>query len=258
MNSIGHRGPLSSGHRPFCAISDAAAVTIWQVRSSRLHSLKERITAASYRQYVSNYCCEVRLLTLFHSTDGVRPKSHHSFSLQGARLARRHSCTSRGTIRRYYLQRAELLAVVPVCSVRTRRPAWRGVIRHATNNFLDIRSLALLDEQPFYSDDLIAEALGISHSTILSHLRESFGMRIFACLGSGTSQWPFRDRFGWKFAESYCSFSRLTKNINSNNLWERTRVGSLWTFITLRNGACPEMMCLKRWSNKLRPRNSCW
>jgi hypothetical protein len=41
-------------------------------------------------------------------------------------------------------------------------------------DFLAIRILALLDEQPFYSAYSIAEALGISSSTILSYLRESF------------------------------------------------------------------------------------
>jgi hypothetical protein len=46
-------------------------------------------------------------------------------------------------------------------------------------NFLDIRILVLLDEQPFYSAYLIAEALSASHSTVLSHLRESLGMKIF-------------------------------------------------------------------------------
>jgi hypothetical protein len=37
--------------------------------------------------------------------------------------------------------------------------------------------LALLAEQPLYSAYSIAEAPGVSHSTILSHLRESLGMK---------------------------------------------------------------------------------
>jgi high-affinity K+ transport system ATPase subunit B len=41
-------GSISSGHRPFRAIPDAAAVTVSQLRSSLLHSLKERIAAASH------------------------------------------------------------------------------------------------------------------------------------------------------------------------------------------------------------------
>jgi hypothetical protein len=45
---------------------------------------------------------------------------------------------------------------------------------------LDIRILALLDEQPFRSAYSITEALCVSHSTILSHLRESLGMKIFS------------------------------------------------------------------------------
>jgi hypothetical protein len=50
------------------------------------------------------------------------PESHHSVSLQGARLVRRHSRTSRGTVRRRLLQRAGSPAVMPVCSARTGRP----------------------------------------------------------------------------------------------------------------------------------------
>jgi DNA-binding transcriptional ArsR family regulator len=46
-------------------------------------------------------------------------------------------------------------------------------------DFLDIRILALLDERLFHSADSIAEALGVSHSTILSHLPESLCMENF-------------------------------------------------------------------------------
>jgi AraC-like DNA-binding protein len=46
-------------------------------------------------------------------------------------------------------------------------------------NFLDIRILVLLTEQPVQSVYSIAEALGVSHSTILSRLRETFGMKFF-------------------------------------------------------------------------------
>jgi hypothetical protein len=43
----------------------------------------------------------------------------------------------------------------------------------------DIRILALLDKQRFYAASSISEALCVSHSTILSHLRESLGIEIF-------------------------------------------------------------------------------
>jgi AraC-like DNA-binding protein len=39
--------------------------------------------------------------------------------------------------------------------------------------------MALLDEESFYSLYSIAEALGVSHSTVLGHLRDSLGMNIF-------------------------------------------------------------------------------
>jgi hypothetical protein len=44
-------------------------------------------------------------------------------------------------------------------------------------DFLDIRIMALLDEQPCHSADLIVQALVVSHSTVLCHLRESLGMK---------------------------------------------------------------------------------
>jgi hypothetical protein len=46
-------------------------------------------------------------------------------------------------------------------------------------DFLDIQILVLLDGQPFHSAYSIAEALGVSHSTILGHLWESLGMKTF-------------------------------------------------------------------------------
>jgi DNA-binding transcriptional ArsR family regulator len=46
-------------------------------------------------------------------------------------------------------------------------------------DFLGIRILVSLDKHPFHSVYAIAEALGVSHSTILSHLLESLGMKIF-------------------------------------------------------------------------------
>jgi DNA-binding transcriptional ArsR family regulator len=54
-------------------------------------------------------------------------------------------------------------------------------------NFFDIRILALLEEQPLHSAYSVAEALGVSHSTLLSHLRESLGMKIFIYIGSRAS-----------------------------------------------------------------------
>jgi biotin operon repressor len=39
--------------------------------------------------------------------------------------------------------------------------------------------MALLGEQSFHSAYSIAEAMGVSRSTILSHLRASLGMKIF-------------------------------------------------------------------------------
>jgi hypothetical protein len=46
-------------------------------------------------------------------------------------------------------------------------------------DFLDIGILALLDKRPFHSAYSIAEAPCVSHSTLLSHLRESRAMKNF-------------------------------------------------------------------------------
>jgi hypothetical protein len=78
-------------------------------------------------------------------------------------------------------------------------------------DFLKIRNLALLDEQPFHSTYSIAEALSVSHSTILSHLRESLGMKIFLLRWIPREERQVCNRFGWKLAESYCPFSKLTR-----------------------------------------------
>jgi DNA-binding transcriptional ArsR family regulator len=50
-------------------------------------------------------------------------------------------------------------------------------------DLLGIRILALLDEQPFRSAYSIAEALGVSHLTILNHLRESPDITVFHLRG---------------------------------------------------------------------------
>jgi DNA-binding transcriptional ArsR family regulator len=55
-------------------------------------------------------------------------------------------------------------------------------------DFLDIRILVLLNQQPFHSAYSIAEALGVSHSTVLSHLRESLGLKNFHLRWIHTSQ----------------------------------------------------------------------
>jgi hypothetical protein len=75
---------------------------------------------------------------------------------------------------------------------------------------------------------------------------------------SRTSWQPVCDGSGWKYAESYYPSSRLTRTINYKDLWLGPRVGSLWNVTILWNGAYREMMSLKKWSNKSRPKNSCW
>jgi hypothetical protein len=65
---------------------------------------------------------------------------------------------------------------------------------------------------------LDCSALDVSHSTILSRLRESLGLKIFIYFGPRTSQRPVCNRFGWKHAESYCPFSRLTRRIQLKGL----------------------------------------
>jgi hypothetical protein len=58
---------------------------------------------------------------------------------------------------------------------------WHDEVRSSRPpiGFLDIRILALLDQQPFHPVDSIAEAASVSHSIILSHLRKSLRMTFF-------------------------------------------------------------------------------
>jgi hypothetical protein len=44
-------------------------------------------------------------------------------------------------------------------------------------DFLDIRIMALLNEQPCHSAYSIVQALVVSHSIVLCHLRESLGLK---------------------------------------------------------------------------------
>jgi hypothetical protein len=46
-------------------------------------------------------------------------------------------------------------------------------------DFLDIRILACLEKQPFRSACSIAEILNVSHTTILIHLHNALGMKLF-------------------------------------------------------------------------------
>jgi hypothetical protein len=46
-------------------------------------------------------------------------------------------------------------------------------------DFLDIQIRSSLEKQPFHSAYSLAEILDISHTTILNHLRESPGMKLF-------------------------------------------------------------------------------
>jgi hypothetical protein len=78
-------------------------------------------------------------------------------------------------------------------------------------DFLVIRILALLDEKPFHSAYSVAEALSVSHSTILSRLWESLGMTNFPLRWILYELTTSCDKFGWKLAESYCPFSNLTR-----------------------------------------------
>jgi hypothetical protein len=63
--------------------------------------------------------------------------------------------------------------------VRQRREDLHDAVRSGKPpiDFLDIRILSLPNEQPFHSAYSIVETLYISHSIILSHLRESLGMK---------------------------------------------------------------------------------
>jgi hypothetical protein len=46
-------------------------------------------------------------------------------------------------------------------------------------DFLEIQMLSSLEKQPFHSAYSLAEILDVSHTTILDHLRDSLGMKLF-------------------------------------------------------------------------------
>jgi hypothetical protein len=46
-------------------------------------------------------------------------------------------------------------------------------------DFLDIQILSSIEKQPFHSAYSLAEILDVSHTTILNHLRNSLGMKLF-------------------------------------------------------------------------------
>jgi DNA-binding MarR family transcriptional regulator len=113
-------------------------------------------------------------------------------------------------------------------------------------DFRDIRILALLDEQPFHSAYSIAEALGVSHSTILSHLRELVGMKSFHL------RWIPHElttslRQIWM---EICRDSSPILKAHQKNTFQRSVTGDesclTWNFVILRDGAYREMTSVKR------------
>jgi hypothetical protein len=46
-------------------------------------------------------------------------------------------------------------------------------------DFLDVQILSSLEKQPFHTADSLREILDVSHMTILKHLRDSLGMKLF-------------------------------------------------------------------------------
>jgi hypothetical protein len=46
-------------------------------------------------------------------------------------------------------------------------------------DFLDIQILSSLEKQPFHSAQSLVEILDVSHTTILNHLRDSLGTKLF-------------------------------------------------------------------------------
>jgi hypothetical protein len=53
------------------------------------------------------------------------------------------------------------------------------------NGFLDIQILSSLEKQPFHLAYPLAEILDVSHTTILNHLGDSLGMKLFSAQSPG-------------------------------------------------------------------------
>jgi DNA-binding transcriptional ArsR family regulator len=142
-----------------------------------LRSLKDRITAAAHQQYVLNYDHQVRPLPVFiqrmeydqRTLVRFLCKDHISLEEVHARLEAQFGDAIYGERSvRWWCQ-----------YVRQRREDLHDKVRSGKLpiDFLDIRILALLEEQTFHSAHSIAEALGVSHSTILNHLLELLGIK---------------------------------------------------------------------------------
>jgi hypothetical protein len=104
----------------------------------------------------------------------------------------------------------------------------------------------LLDEQPFHSAHSIAEALRVSHSTILGHLRESLCMKIFYLRWIPEELTTSLRQILIEICPELSPILKDHEKIKLKDLRLGTRVGSLWNFVILRNGAYREMMFLKR------------
>jgi hypothetical protein len=113
-------------------------------------------------------------------------------------------------------------------------------------DFLNIRILALLDEQSFHWAYSIAEALGVSHSMTLSHLRESLGMKNFHLCWISHELAASLRQIRMEPCRELLPILNAQVQINFKDLSPGTRIGSFWNFIILRNGAYGEIMCLKR------------
>jgi hypothetical protein len=68
-----------------------------------------------------------------------------------------------------------------------------------------------MDEQPFRSVCSTAQALGVSHSTILSHLWEALGIKLFILRRILQELTTSSRQIRIELAEDYCPFSRLTR-----------------------------------------------
>jgi DNA-binding transcriptional ArsR family regulator len=55
-----------------------------------------------------------------------------------------------------------------------------------TLDFIDSKIISLLEREPFHSAYSLAEAIGVSYSTVLRHLHDSLAMKNFLFVGSHT------------------------------------------------------------------------
>jgi hypothetical protein len=113
------------------------------------------------------------------------------------------------------------------------------------NDFLDIRILALLDEQPFHSVYSIPEVLCVSHSTILNQLRQSLRVKNFHLRWIPHELTTSSRQIRMETCRELLPILKRHEKRKVQRVMTEDE-SSFWNFVILRNRAYRKMMSLER------------